>query len=334
MYTFEKHGEVWYLVAADGEQAKLLLLQAEGQQALTEMQTTLSAILAEAGSADPWTSRERPTFLHVICGVILLCMIGSIVGIWWPSQVFQASENLSSLLGAIPESLWWFFGAGYLVCTGARSFDKWRAPGQSRSSPSRSILPRPLRSAHGGVGGLFVRVSGANLRPVAGTCASPAWVRSRVGSGHSPWPCVTYTVPGIRSQAHRRARRAAVDQPGPRTARVGRPARRGRTPLECPSTTAIRVHRRAAGAVVAVSRRLVPQGTRHSNAPAVIVPLASRAKPRNKTARRLPKRRFAPRRTPSARAVGLPRTFLRCYVPLPHSRRAVGFSIPPGNDVL
>ena len=62
------------------EQAKLLLFQAEGQQALAEMQTSLSAILAEAGSADPWTSRARPTFLYVIYGVILLCVIGSIVG--------------------------------------------------------------------------------------------------------------------------------------------------------------------------------------------------------------------------------------------------------------
>jgi hypothetical protein len=111
------------------EQAKLLLFQAEGQQALAELQTSLLAILAEAGSADPWTSRARPTFLYVIYGVILLCVIGSIVGIWWPEQVFQASENLSHLLGAIPESLWWLFGAGYLGYTGARSFDKWRAPG-------------------------------------------------------------------------------------------------------------------------------------------------------------------------------------------------------------
>ena len=33
---------------------------------LAELQTTLSAILAEAQSADPWTSRARPTFLYTI----------------------------------------------------------------------------------------------------------------------------------------------------------------------------------------------------------------------------------------------------------------------------
>ncbi|MGD9551451.1 MAG: hypothetical protein AB7V41_10675 [Burkholderiaceae bacterium] len=45
-----------------------------------------------------------------------------------PTHVFQAAENLNKLLGAVPESLWWLFGAGYLGYTGARSFDKWRGP--------------------------------------------------------------------------------------------------------------------------------------------------------------------------------------------------------------
>lgn len=111
---------------AQRDQAKLTLLQLDGQQALQEMQVSLSAILTEANSADPWTSRARPTFLYVIYSIILLCVIGAIIGIWWPQQTFQAAENLSKLLGAIPESLWWLFGAGYLGYTGARSFDKWQ----------------------------------------------------------------------------------------------------------------------------------------------------------------------------------------------------------------
>lgn len=112
------------------EKAKLALLQAEGQFALQEMQASLSVILAEANSADPWTSRARPTFLYVIYGVILLCVLGAMVGVWWPAHVLQASENLNKLLGAVPESLWWLFGAGYLGYTGARSLDKWRGPGR------------------------------------------------------------------------------------------------------------------------------------------------------------------------------------------------------------
>jgi len=61
-------------------------------------------------------------------GVVLLCVLGAIIGIWWPAHVFQAAENLGKLLNAIPESLWWLFGAGYLGYTGARSVDKWRGP--------------------------------------------------------------------------------------------------------------------------------------------------------------------------------------------------------------
>lgn len=109
------------------EEAKRKLLQQEGQQALEEARVQLSAILAEAQSPDPWTSRARPTFLYVIYAVILLCVLGAIIGVWWPGEVFQASENLGRLLNAIPESLWWLFGAGYLGYTGSRSFDKWKA---------------------------------------------------------------------------------------------------------------------------------------------------------------------------------------------------------------
>ena len=84
----------------------------------------LSAIVAEAKSADPWTSRARPSFLYIIYFVILLCVGGGIVGIWWPDHGTTAAQNITNLLGAIPESLWALFGAGYLGYTGARSYDK------------------------------------------------------------------------------------------------------------------------------------------------------------------------------------------------------------------
>lgn len=108
------------------DQARAALLAQEGRQALSEMEVALSAILAEAQSRDPWTSRARPTFLYLIYLVILLCFGGGIVGIWWPDHVTTAAQNISNLLGAIPDDLWFLFGAGYLGYTGARSFDKWR----------------------------------------------------------------------------------------------------------------------------------------------------------------------------------------------------------------
>ena len=114
-----QHRPSLYLdLESERDRAKLELLQLEGSQDLAEIQTRMSAIIAEANSRDPWTSRARPTFLYVIYGVILLSVIGSIIGIWWPAEVFQAAENLSKLLNAVPESLWWLFGAGYLGYTG------------------------------------------------------------------------------------------------------------------------------------------------------------------------------------------------------------------------
>lgn len=111
---------------AERAEAKRRLIEMERTGDLDAMKVSLSAILAEANSADPWTSRARPTFLYVIYALILLCVAGAIVGIWWPDHVATAASNLTNLLNAIPESLWWLFGAGYLGYTGARSFDKWR----------------------------------------------------------------------------------------------------------------------------------------------------------------------------------------------------------------
>jgi hypothetical protein len=107
--------------------AQTALMQAEAEGRLEEIKVSLSAILAEAQSPDPWTSRARPTFLYVIYLMMLLAMIGSIIGIWWPHHVATAATNLTNLLSAIPENVWWLFGAGYLGYSASRSFDKWKS---------------------------------------------------------------------------------------------------------------------------------------------------------------------------------------------------------------
>ena len=106
--------------------AKLELLKAENQQALSEAQAQLSAILAEAGSNDPWTSRARPSFLYVMYFILLLCVFGGILGIWYPQQTALAAANINAMLKAIPSDLYELFGLGYLGYTGARSFEKWK----------------------------------------------------------------------------------------------------------------------------------------------------------------------------------------------------------------
>lgn len=58
--------------------------------------------------------------------LLMLCVVGGILGIWWPEGVTTAAQNVANLMAALPEELWWVFGVGYLGYTGARSFDKRR----------------------------------------------------------------------------------------------------------------------------------------------------------------------------------------------------------------
>lgn len=109
---------------AERDRVKLEIMKDENQNMLEQARIELSAILAEEQSADPWTSRARPTFLYVIYFVILSCMTGGIVGIWYPDAMHRAADNINALLRAIPDQLWSLFGVGYLGYTGARSLDK------------------------------------------------------------------------------------------------------------------------------------------------------------------------------------------------------------------
>lgn len=106
--------------------AKLELLKVENQQVLSETQAQLSAILAEENSSDRWTSRARPSFLYVMYFILLLCVFGGILGVWYPAQTALAAANINAMLKAIPSDLYELFGLGYLGYTGARSFEKWK----------------------------------------------------------------------------------------------------------------------------------------------------------------------------------------------------------------
>ena len=53
------------------DKAKLDLLALQGTQEMQQIQTQLSAIVAEANAKDPWTSRARPSFLYVMYVIIL-----------------------------------------------------------------------------------------------------------------------------------------------------------------------------------------------------------------------------------------------------------------------
>lgn len=54
--------------------AKLELLALQGTQELKQLEAQLSAIVAEANSKDPWTSRARPSFLYVMYTLLLFAI--------------------------------------------------------------------------------------------------------------------------------------------------------------------------------------------------------------------------------------------------------------------
>ena len=110
--------------AAERAQAELALVQLQQDGTLKELGLQMSAILAEAQSADPWTSRARPSFLYVMYVMILSGIPFGALYAFKPEVAMQVAEGLKAWLAAIPSEMWWLFGAGYLGYTGARMFEK------------------------------------------------------------------------------------------------------------------------------------------------------------------------------------------------------------------
>ena len=108
-------------------QAELARMQMDGE--LRELEVRMSAILAEAQSADPWTSRARPSFLYVMYTLILAAIPMGGLHAWRPELAVSIAAGMQAWLAALPEELWWLFGAGYLGYTGARSLDKRKGKG-------------------------------------------------------------------------------------------------------------------------------------------------------------------------------------------------------------
>ena len=104
--------------------AQLELLAMERNGELDEMKTRLSAIIAEANSADPWTSRARPSFLYVVYILLLWSIPMGILTIFKPDAASAFSQGFGAWLKAIPEEILTLFGVvmtGYVV---GRSWEK------------------------------------------------------------------------------------------------------------------------------------------------------------------------------------------------------------------
>ncbi|ATW04311.1 holin family protein [Sphingorhabdus sp. YGSMI21] len=108
------------------DRAKLELLKLEGSQELEEVRVQMSAILAEAQSSDPWTSRARPSFLYVMYLLLLWSIPMGLIAAFRPEAARDIAAGMNAYLSGIPEPLYALFGTGYLGYTVARQWGKIR----------------------------------------------------------------------------------------------------------------------------------------------------------------------------------------------------------------
>ena len=110
--------------------AKLELLKLQGTQELEAVRTQLSALIAEAQSPDPWTSRARPSFLYVMYAIILWSIPMGLIAAVQPQMARDIASGMNAYLNGIPQPLWALFGTGYLGYTAARQWGKARGTDQ------------------------------------------------------------------------------------------------------------------------------------------------------------------------------------------------------------
>ena len=104
--------------------AKLELIALEGTQELKAIEARLSAIVTEAQSRDPWTSRARPSFLYVMYAMILFALPMGILAAFSAEMAQNIGAGISAYLRGLPEELYALFGTGYLGYTAARQWGK------------------------------------------------------------------------------------------------------------------------------------------------------------------------------------------------------------------
>lgn len=105
-------------------QAQLELLKMQQQGDLDEIKLQLSAIIAEAQSPDPWTSRARPSFLYVVYILLLWSIPMGVLAIFRPDMAASFTAGFKAWMAAIPDSILTLFGTvmtGYVL---GRSWEK------------------------------------------------------------------------------------------------------------------------------------------------------------------------------------------------------------------
>jgi len=107
---------------ADKRKTELLVLAQNGH--LKELEIGLSAIIAEANSADKWTSRARPSFLYVVYLLLLSSIPMGILFAFQPEVAQNVILGFQGWLDAIPDNIITLFGTVMLGYVGARTYEK------------------------------------------------------------------------------------------------------------------------------------------------------------------------------------------------------------------
>lgn len=105
-------------------QLELMRLQQAGE--LDEMRTQLSAIIAEANSADPWTSRARPSFLYVVYVLLLWSVPMGLMTVFAPEAADKFTIGFGKWMQALPEPILTLFGVVMTGYVAGRSWEKVR----------------------------------------------------------------------------------------------------------------------------------------------------------------------------------------------------------------
>lgn len=104
--------------------AEAKLLQAQAQAYIDQLKASQAVMQAEAQSADPWTSRARPSFLYVVYLLLLWALPMSFVFAFAPDTAHKIVQGFGEWLSAIPQSIVSLFETVMVGYTAGRTVDK------------------------------------------------------------------------------------------------------------------------------------------------------------------------------------------------------------------
>ena len=86
---------------AQRDAAKLAMYEAQRAGDMDTVKVAMSAILAEANSADPWTSRARPSFLYVVYVLLLFGLPMGFLAAYSPATAGNVAREMRTYTNSV-----------------------------------------------------------------------------------------------------------------------------------------------------------------------------------------------------------------------------------------